>query len=186
MANTKQGSKLTDIITSDHRAVDAVFEELESGKGTPEHRRDLADHVIAELVRHSVSEEQFVYPEIRRRLGDEAADHEIAEHAEAEKVMKQLDGLDPRDATFDKVLRTLIDDIRHHVEEEEREVLPKLVAACTTHELDTMAENFEKAKKTAPTRPHPAAPDRPPANLILGPGTGLIDRLRDALTGRHT
>jgi hypothetical protein len=40
------------------------------------------------------------------------------------------------------------------------------------------------AKKMAPTRPHPAAPDTPPANKLLAPGAGLVDRLRDALTGR--
>ena len=45
---------------------------------------------------------------------------------------------------------------------------------------------FVKSKKMAPTRPHPSAPDRPPANKILGPGVGLIDRMRDALTGRNT
>lgn len=40
------------------------------------------------------------------------------------------------------------------------------------------------AKKPAPTRPHPAAPDKPPANKLLGPGAGLVDRARDMLTGR--
>jgi hypothetical protein len=28
------------------------------------------------------------------------------------------------------------------------------------------------------------APDQPPLNRILAPGTGLIDRMRDALSGR--
>jgi hypothetical protein len=41
-----------------------------------------------------------------------------------------------------------------------------------------------RAKKMAPTRPHPSAPDTPPANKLLAPGTGLVDRLRDALSGR--
>ncbi|MDQ3764464.1 MAG: hemerythrin domain-containing protein [Actinomycetota bacterium] len=184
MANMKQGVNLISAITSDHRAVEAVFAELQSGTGSPQHRRDLADHVIAELVRHSVGEEQYVYPEIRRKLGDEAADHELEEHAEAEKVMNALDGVDPTDANFDTLVDQLINTIRHHVREEENEALPKLVAACTPEELDHIAEQFENTKKTAPTRPHPAAPDKPPANRLLGPGAGLIDRLKDALTGR--
>jgi hypothetical protein len=50
--------------------------------------------------------------------------------------------------------------------------------------LCELGEKFEKSKKLAPTRPHPSAPDRPPANKILGPGVGLIDRMRDALSGR--
>jgi len=36
----------------------------------------------------------------------------------------------------------------------------------------------------APTRPHPLASDRPPLNRLLAPGAGLIDRMRDALSGR--
>jgi hypothetical protein len=36
----------------------------------------------------------------------------------------------------------------------------------------------------APTRPHPFAPDKPPMNKILTAGAGLVDRMRDALTGR--
>src|SRR3954467_8832763 len=41
------------------------------------------------------------------------------------------------------------------------------------------------AKKTAPTRPHPSAPDKPPANKLLAPGGGLVDRVRHALSGRQ-
>ena len=86
----------------------------------------------------------------------------------------------------------LIDAIRHHVEDEEKDLLPKLrdacdaCDACDAAELRELGEKFEHAKKMAPTRPHPAAPDRPPANKILGPGVGLIDRMRDALSGRNT
>jgi len=38
----------------------------------------------------------------------------------------------------------------------------------------------------APTRPHPASPSTPPANLVLAPGVAFIDKIRDALSGRHT
>jgi hypothetical protein len=58
--------------------------------------------------------------------------------------------------------------------------------ACDAEELRELGEKFENSKKIAPTRPHPSAPDHPPANKILGPGVGLIDRMRDALTGRNT
>jgi hypothetical protein len=42
----------------------------------------------------------------------------------------------------------------------------------------------QRVKDMAPTRPHPAAPDTPPGDLLLGPVTGLFDRLRDVVTGR--
>jgi hemerythrin superfamily protein len=183
MTATEQ-SDLISVITSDHREVEQMFTELETGGGSPQRRRDLADHVITELVRHSVAEEMYMYPAARRYLdgGDELADHEIEEHAEAEEVMKQLEGVPADDPRFNVLLGDLMNTIRHHIEDEERDLLPKLREACSEDDLRDLGAKVMRAKKMAPTRPHPSAPDKPPANLILNPGTGLIDRLRDALS----
>ncbi|MGW4833730.1 hemerythrin domain-containing protein [Amycolatopsis japonica] len=179
---------LVTVITEDHRAFERIFKELESGKGVDRHRKDLADHLIAELVRHSIAEEQHMYPAARKHLpdGDEVADHEIEEHAEAERVMNDLIGLEPTDNRFDELVGKLIEDVRHHIEEEESDLLPKLQAACSPEDLRELGEKVLRAKEIAPTRPHPAAPDRPPANRILAPGTAFIDKIRDALTDRTT
>ena len=178
---------LIGVIMADHREVEAVFAELDRGEGDTGRRKELVDHVIAALVRHSVAEEQFMYPAARAKLedGDELADHEIAEHAEAERVMAELAGMDPSGPTYFRVVRRLIGDIRHHVQDEERDLLPKLRSACTRKELRDLGDKVLQAKRLAPTRPHPDAPDRPPANLLLDPGAGLVDRMRDALTARH-
>ena len=98
--------------------------------------------------------------------------------------MKQLEDLEPTDPQFDQLLRQLIEDVRHHVQDEENDLLPKLQSACSDQELRDLGEKVLRAKKMAPTRPHPGAPDKPPANLILGPGAGLIDKIRDGLGGR--
>ncbi|MFC4859359.1 hemerythrin domain-containing protein [Actinophytocola glycyrrhizae] len=182
---TTQQQDLIDAIVTDHREAEAVFAEIESS-GDPRNRRELVEHVIVELVRHSVAEEQYLYPTARKVLpnGDELADHELEEHAEAEKVMKAIENTDVTDPKFDELVGKLIEDIRHHLKDEENDLLPKLRNACDADELRRLGEKFENAKKMAPTRPHPSAPDRPPANKVLGPGVGLIDRMRDALTGR--
>lgn len=182
-----QKQDLIDHIIADHREADEVFREIDKSDD-PEVRRALVEHVITELVRHSVAEEQYLYPTIRKVLsdGDKLADHELAEHAEAEKLMKQIEKTDTNDAKFDELFSKLVDDIRHHIEGEESQLLPKLRDACDSAELQELGEKFERSKKIAPTRPHPTAPDRPPANKILGPGAALIDRMRDALTGRST
>ncbi|GAB3661341.1 hemerythrin domain-containing protein [Glycomyces tarimensis] len=186
MANTEEDTDLIGVIIKDHREVEAAFAELENGAVLGGARKDLADHVIAELVRHSVAEEQFMYPAAREHLrdGDEIADHEIEEHAEAEEIMKRLEGLGPDDPDFEPRLSELMSSIRHHVEEEESDLLPRLREACSAEELRDLGHKVQKAKEFAPTRPHPSAPDKPPANLILGPGAGFIDKIRDTLTGR--
>ncbi|MFE0588534.1 hemerythrin domain-containing protein [Micromonospora echinospora] len=182
------GRDVIDVLTADHREVEALFVELESRQGTPEHRRQLVDVVIAELVRHSVAEEAYVYPAARKALpdGDQVADHEISEHADAERTMKDLESVDPSDPRFDQLLTHLTSTIRHHVQEEETDLFPRLRAACAHEELVELADKVTAAKRIAPTRPHPAAPDHPPANKLLAPGAGLVDRLRDAISGRPT
>ncbi|SHH04163.1 hemerythrin domain-containing protein [Streptoalloteichus hindustanus] len=180
---------LFSVLITDHREVERAFRDLESGAmSDPQQRRDMADHVIAELVRHSVAEEMYLYPTARKKLpdGDQVADQEIAEHAEAERVMKELDGLEATDPRFDELLRTLMREIRDHIRGEENDLFPRLQAACTQDELLELGRKVTRAKQTAPTRPHPSAPHKPPANKLLAPGAGLVDRLRDALSGRHT
>ncbi|WP_134731095.1 hemerythrin domain-containing protein [Amycolatopsis nivea] len=178
---------LITVITDDHRDVERVFAELES---EPEagNRKDVVDHVIAELVRHSVAEEQLMYPAARKHLdnGDEIADHEIEEHAEAEKVMKRLERKNPGEPEYEELLGKLIADVRHHIRDEENDLLPRLREACSAEELDQLGERVLAAKKIAPTRPHPHAPSKPPANLVLAPGAAFVDKIRDALTGRKS
>ncbi|WCN82031.1 hemerythrin domain-containing protein [Micromonospora sp. LH3U1] len=185
---TADDHDVVDILIADHREVETLFVELETRRGTPEHRRQLLDVVIAELVRHSVAEEAYVYPIARKALpdGNEIADREIAEHADAERTMKELESIDSSDPRFDELLTHLTSTIRQHVREEENELFPRLRAATAREELIDVADKVTAVKKIGPTRPHPGAPDHPPANRLLAPGIGLVDRLRDALSGRPT
>lgn len=188
MTIPKQSPDLIDVIIADHREVERVFTELEQGAIAPERRKELVDHVIVELVRHSVAEEQHMYPAAREALpdGDQVVDHELQEHAEAERVMKDLEGLKPTDPRFEELLLTLMTDIRHHIQDEEANLLPRLREACSPQQLQELGDKVVSAKRSAPTRPHPTAPDKPPANRLLDAGAGMIDRMRDALTGRRS
>ncbi|WP_158853423.1 hemerythrin domain-containing protein [Saccharothrix deserti] len=187
MPATREEHDIVSAVIADHGEVEQVFIELEN-ENDPQLRRQLADHVIAELVRHSVAEEQYLYPAAREVLpdGDRIAEHELSEHAEAEELMKQIEDVDAGDPRFDALVTRLMSVIRHHVEDEESDLLPKLSASCDEERLRDLGEKFLRAKKMAPTHPHPSAPDRPPANRILAPGAGLVDRVRDALAGRNT
>lgn len=186
MAAGTDGNIVDDIV-ADHREFESVFVQIESG-GDPRSQPELVEHVIAGIVRHAVAEEQYVYPAARSVLpdGDEIADHELSEHAEAEEVMKAIEKAGTDDARYDELVRRLIGDIRHHIKEEESGLLSKLREACTPERLNELSQEFRRAKSMAPTRPHPLAPDHPPANKILAPGAGLVDRLRDLLSGRNS
>lgn len=173
-------------LTADHREVEEMFERLKALEPGSEQARDVVDEITIELVRHSVAEEQCLYPAVREHVpgGDEMADRELEDHGKIELVLKDLENLPPDDANFGPLVDRLIAEVTAHVKDEEGRLFPALLAACSFEQLDELGEKVRQAKKTAPTRPHPHAPDTPPANKFVGLGTGLVDRLRDALTGR--
>ena len=186
MGMTPMGRDVISVLTEDHREVEELFVRIEQlAPGNPERKR-LADRAIRELVRHAEAEEVYVYPAFRRFLpdGDAIADREIEEHSAAERSMKQLQGLDAEDPFFDRLVADLMAEVREHVAEEEGTYFPMLAASAPAEDLETLGRAVTTVKKVVPTRPHPAAPDRPPLNLVLGPAVGLVDRVRDLVTGR--
>lgn len=166
-------TELIEVLVADHRRVETLFAELEDGAGDRAHRRAVVDVAIAELVGHAVAEELYLLPVVRELLpdGDRIADHELRRHAEIERIMDTLD--DPT---------TLIAAVRTHVEEQERDLFRRVRQACAPERLDDLGTRAEAAKRIAPTRPHPNAP----ANRLGAAGTGLVDRVRDAVTNRPT
>ena len=100
--------------------------------------------------------------------------------------MKKLEGADVNSAEFEEHLNKLSAILADHVQDEETEQFPRLRQHIPQEELTELAAKVESAKKLAPTRPHPAAPNNQVFHKLVGPGVGLVDRLRDKLTGRAT
>ncbi|PQP19544.1 hemerythrin domain-containing protein [Rhodococcus opacus] len=181
-----QQRDVIEVLTQDHREVERIFAELEglTGADTRARRQDLVEQVTIELVKHSVAEEAEVYPAVRAKVSEAAAQRALGEHAEAEQTMKRLESMTPGDPGFDTELATLMREIRQHVAEEEGQMFADMRRVFSPEELVELGRKVEAVKKLAPTRPHPAAPDTPPGETILRPAAGLLDRLRDAVTGR--
>ncbi len=178
---------VVDILTTDHHEVLDLIQEIKRSSVAAD-RRDMADTVITELVRHSVAEEMYVYPAMRKYLpdGDKAVEHDIEEHKELEQTMKKLEAADVNTPEFEEALNKLSTILADHVQDEETEQFPRLRQHIPQEELTELAGKVETAKKLAPTRPHPAAPNNQVFHKLVGPGVGLVDRLRDALSKRST
>ncbi|MEU8231501.1 hemerythrin domain-containing protein [Actinoplanes sp. NPDC048967] len=187
MTSSPTAGDVVDILTQDHREVIALLAEIRSTTD-PQQRRDLADTAISELVRHAVAEEMYVYPAMRKHLpdGDKAVEHDVEEHKEIERALKKLEGADASGAEFTAALQELDALLADHVQDEETEQFPELRRRIPREELIELAGKVETAKKLAPTRPHPAAPNNELFHKLVGPGVGLVDRLRDKLSGRNT
>jgi hemerythrin superfamily protein len=176
-----------DVLTSDHRDVTALIGEIWTITD-PMMRRDLTDTAISELVRHAVAEEMYVYPAMRKHLpdGDKAVEHDVEEHKELETTMKELESVDVSSPEFETALRRLESLLADHVQDEEGEQFPELRRRIPAEDLRDLAGKVETAKKLAPTRPHPGAPNNELFHKLAGPGVGLVDRLRDMITKRAT
>jgi hemerythrin-like domain-containing protein len=184
MTTSNAERDVVDILTTDHQEVLELVGRIPTAN--PQERRDMADTVIAELMRHSVAEEMFVYPAMREHLpdGEQAVQHDTDEHQQLVEVMKRLEGLDSAEPEFLQALSELEAVLRDHVSDEETEQFPQLRSAIPHEQLVSIGKKVELAKKAAPTRPHPSAPHSALFHKTLGPGVGLVDRLRDALTKR--
>ena len=185
MAELAPGHDVVDVLTEDHHQVLDLIGTI-SEIPDAEQRRDLVDSVIAELVRHSIAEEMFVYPAMRDHLadGDELVGHDIEEHQELEQTMKALEGADASGLEFNELLDTLEEQLRHHASDEESEQFPKLREQLPADTLVELGRKVVAAKELAPTRPHPGSPHSELFHKTLGTGVGMVDKLRDALSGR--
>jgi hemerythrin superfamily protein len=172
--------KVVDLLQQDHEAVKDLFGQLASAK--PTERRDLFCHLVSDLVGHEVAEEVVVYPAIRSDApdGEVEVKPRLKEQAEAEEQLAVMEKLDPETEEFSSELRKLHRDVLAHAQAEEENIFPLLRALEDQSTLREMGARYEKAKASAPTHPHPHAPDTPPGNRVLGPVAALFDKARDA------
>lgn len=179
---------MVSVLVRDHEEIKEFFRQIEAATDATA-RRDAADRLTAEVVRHSVAEEMYLYPAARDLLpnGDEMVQEEIGEHSETEEQLKRWEGMDGDDPEFMTVFQHVKQGLLHHIdEEEEPKLFPQMQSKMSSEQMDDLGEKITRAKKLAPTRPHPSAPDKPPMDKVLGVPMGIVDRIRDKMSGRET
>ena len=181
MSDTRTDQDAIELLTTDHAEVEQMFRQVES---LPESgsRDQLVQDIVRELSVHAAIEEQILYPAMRKALpdGDTLVQEAIEEHQQVKETLSAIERADSP-TELDPLLVRLIGNVRHHVDEEETELFPKLRASIGQGELQTMGAELAKAKKMAPTHPHPNAPNTPPGNVVGGAAAAVIDKARDAL-----
>jgi len=171
------------MLKAEHAEVEKLFKRFEAlGPRAKKAKADIADRVIAALSQHAAIEEQVLYPAARERMPDDEqlVLEALEEHHVAKWLLSEIDSSTPDDERFTAKFTVLAENVRHHVKEEEREMFPKLRKQFTKKELDALGEQLAAAKRTAPKKPHPRAPDEPPANVIASAATLPLDMARSA------
>jgi hypothetical protein len=116
------------ILKKDHERVKELFDRFEKAEGKPAREKIIRD-AVTELKVHALLEEEIFYPAVREHVGAELMNEADEEHHVAKVLIAELDAgvADPghRVAKF----TVLAESVRHHIREEEGEVLPKAKSA---------------------------------------------------------
>ena len=171
-----------DLLTRDHRRIETLFSSYEGATDADE-RTTIAHEVVHDLAVHGEIEELIFYPELRRAVpgGNQLADEAVHEHVEIKHTLNDIDAMTADEDGFDEKMRELMAEVRHHVEEEESTIFPKIREALPPDELVGLGDNLDSARSLVPTRPHPSAPTGPAAKLAAAPSAAVVDRIRDAV-----
>jgi len=174
------------LLKDDHRSLERLFKRYEqAGDRAFVEKRALVDRIIEELSRHAAIEEQLFYPVARATVPgtDDIALESLEEHHIVKWVLSELERMDPTDERFDAKVTVLIENVRHHVEEEESVFFPKVRDELGRNALGDLGDTMAKFKEVAPTHPHPTSPDTPPGNLVTGAAAGVVDHVTDTISG---
>src|SRR3954468_3324868 len=174
------------MLKDDHKAVERLFKRFEgAGSRSYVEKRNIVDRIIEELSQHAAIEEQLFYPVARAAVPDteDIALESLEEHNIVKWVLSDLQTMAPQHERFDAKVTVLIENVRHHVEEEEEEFFPKVRDELGRKVLNELGDAMATAKQAAPTHPHPRSPDTPPGNLVIGTAAGVADRIGDTVSG---
>ena len=144
------------LLKDDHKTVEQLFKRFEkAGERAYKEKQHVVEQIIHELTTHAYIEEEIFYPAARQDV-PETKDHvleSVEEHHVVVWMLSELKDLDPKDERFDAKVTVLIENVRHHVEEEEQEWFPQVREALGRNRLQELGEQMEKAKADAPDDP---------------------------------
>jgi len=144
------------LLKDDHKLVEKLFKQFEkAGDEAFTEKRAIVDQVIAALTQHAFIEETIFYPTAREAV-PQTEDHvleSIEEHHVVVWMLSELARTDVHDERFDAKMTVLIENVRHHVEEEEQEWFPEVRKGLGRKRLQELGEAMTAARSDAPTDP---------------------------------
>jgi hypothetical protein len=184
MANMiSSGLDVVKFLEEQHDQIESAFEQVLSSSG--EQRRNLFVALRRLLAVHETAEEEIVHPAARRALptGDVIVDARLQEENEAKKILAELEDVDVGSAEFERQIVLLQSSVLLHARAEEQNEFEQLAGLLDTERLEKMRKAVSFAESVAPTRPHPGV-ESAAANILAGPFAAMLDRARDAISGK--
>jgi hemerythrin superfamily protein len=143
------------LLKKDHKEVRALFKDFQSPKATTAQKGKIVKKIIELLTVHTYIENEVMYPQVRKLLPELEDDvlESYEEHHVADVLVMELSMMRPSDERFDAKTTVLIENVQHHMEEEEQDWFPKVRDGLGRKALQEMGEQLLAAKKRAPRKP---------------------------------
>ena len=143
------------MLKADHKEVRGLFREFQKASTTPARKGKLVEKIIELLTVHTYIENEVMYPRVRELVPDLEDDvlESYEEHHVADVLVTELFALSPDAERFDAKTTVLIENVTHHIEEEEDEWFPKVREGLGRKQLSEIGERMLAAKKKAPRSP---------------------------------
>lgn len=132
------------LLKKDHDTVQQLFDEFKSAKSRPAKKR-IVRAALIELKVHATIEEEIFYPAVRKAIGKEIMNEADEEHHVAKLLIAELDSMDGSESHFDAKFTVLAENVRHHIKEEENEMLTK--AKGLKLDFEKLAEKMQSRKE---------------------------------------
>jgi hemerythrin superfamily protein len=170
-----------DALAEDHREAKELLKKALATNDKTE-REEVTGQLVAELVRHSIAEETFIYPLMRNRIpnGDDEYQKDLDQHQALEETLQKLEQTDSADPKAKELLQHLEKLLDAHVEHEESYQFKQIRETVPKDQLINLNDNLQFVKASAPHHAHPGAPRSGVARFWSSPVVGTIDQIRDA------
>jgi hypothetical protein len=149
----EHGDDLIEILVRDHRELGAMSAALPAA-GDPAERRRLLDELATEFAWYAAVEETCLHPAVRRVLpdGDLIADRAIADAAEIERRLDELQRSAEAASRFAVLSRRLVKELNEQMSEKENALYPRLARHVGPEERRRLGAQVESAVGDAAAR----------------------------------
>ena len=144
------------LLKNDHKEILKTFKDFEKlGPDAHVRKGQLVNRMIELLTVHTYIENEVMYPRVRELLPDVEDDvlESYEEHHVADLLVMELSSMKPSDERFDAKTTVLIENVEHHMSEEEDEWFPQVREGLGRKQLQEIGAQMIAARKKAPRRP---------------------------------
>jgi iron-sulfur cluster repair protein YtfE (RIC family) len=144
------------LLKNDHQEIRKVFKDFEdAGENAHKTKGKLVDRMIELLTVHTYIENEIMYPRVRDLLPELEDDvlESYEEHHVADVLVVELAAMEPEHERFTAKTTVLIENVTHHMDEEEQDWFPKVREGLGRTTLQEIGAEMIESKKTAPRRP---------------------------------